>query len=115
MYTADLRLLYRARSTVVMRIAHGTATNFVAVPHQQTILMEAETMPQEIAALDARLERLRERLKAGDPDMTADELQAIIERVEAKCRELASANGRVIARSASHSAAGLAVVKLKFM
>lgn len=34
----------------------------------------AEKMPQEVAALDARLERLRERLKAGDRDMTADEL-----------------------------------------
>lgn len=57
----------------------------------------AETMPQEIAALDARLERLRERLKAGDPDMTADELQSIIERIEAKRRELTSATGRITA------------------
>ena len=54
----------------------------------------AETIPQETAALDARLERLRERLKNGDPDMTADELQATIERVEAKRRELANAATR---------------------
>ena len=40
-----------------------------------------EAMPQEAAALDARLERLRERFKNGDPDMMADELQATIERV----------------------------------
>lgn len=54
-------------------------------------------MPQEIAAIDARLDRLRERLKAGDPDMTPDELQATIERVEAKRRELATATARTIA------------------
>ena len=53
-----------------------------------------ETMPQEAAALDARLERLRERLKNGDLDMTPDELQATIERVEAKRRELTSAAPR---------------------
>lgn len=47
----------------------------------------AETMPQELELLDARLERLRERLKAGDPDLTADELQTAIDRVEAKRRE----------------------------
>lgn len=57
----------------------------------------AETMPQEVAALDARLDRLRERLKAGDPDMTSDELQATIERVEAKRREVATATTRSIA------------------
>ncbi|GFE79257.1 resolvase [Steroidobacter agaridevorans] len=51
----------------------------------------AETMPQELEALDARLERLRERLKAGDPDLTADELQTAIDRVEAKRRELIDA------------------------
>lgn len=51
----------------------------------------AETMPQELEALDARLERLRERLKAGDPDLTADELQTAIDRVEAKRREVIDA------------------------
>jgi len=39
-------------------------------------------MPQEVAALDARLDRLRDRLKAGEPDMTSDELRAIIDWVE---------------------------------
>jgi hypothetical protein len=51
----------------------------------------ADTLPQELQALDARIERLRERLKVGDPDLTADELQAAIERAEAKRRELADA------------------------
>jgi hypothetical protein len=56
-----------------------------------------ETLPQETAALDARLERLRERLKRGDLDMTPDELQATIERVEAKRRELTTVTSRTIA------------------
>jgi hypothetical protein len=51
----------------------------------------AERM-REIAArdsgIDARITRLRERLKAGDPDLMADELQAGIERAENKRREL---------------------------
>ncbi len=47
--------------------------------------------------------RLRERLKAGDPDLTADELQVAIDRAEAKRRELIDArpaereNARVLA------------------
>lgn len=44
--------------------------------------------PTEMQELDARITRLRERLKNGDPDLTADELQAAIDRVEAKRREL---------------------------
>jgi hypothetical protein len=56
-----------------------------------------ETLPQETAALDARLERLRERLKRGDLDMTPDELQSTIQRVEAKRRELTVATSRTIA------------------
>jgi hypothetical protein len=35
-----------------------------------------------------RIARLRERLKSGDPDLPADELQAAIDRAEAKHREL---------------------------
>ncbi len=49
----------------------------------------ASEMPRELQDIDARLGRLRERLQAGDPDMSADELQIIIERAEAKRRELA--------------------------
>ncbi|MBM0108613.1 recombinase family protein [Steroidobacter sp. S1-65] len=44
--------------------------------------------PQELKELEARLDRLRRRLKDGDPDMTTDELQAAIERAEAKHRQL---------------------------
>lgn len=38
--------------------------------------------------LTARIERLWERLRRGDPDITADEIQAAIERAETKAREL---------------------------
>jgi septal ring factor EnvC (AmiA/AmiB activator) len=52
------------------------------------IAARAETLPHEIQELDARITRLRERLKDGDPDLMADELQAGIERAENKRREL---------------------------
>jgi len=44
--------------------------------------------PRELHELTARIERLRERLKQGDPDMTADEIQAAIDRATEKRREL---------------------------
>lgn len=44
--------------------------------------------PAELAALDARIARLRARLGAGDPDMTADELEATIERAMSERAEL---------------------------
>lgn len=44
--------------------------------------------PRELQELNARIERLRERLNRGDADMTSDEIQAAIERAEAKAREL---------------------------
>jgi site-specific DNA recombinase len=44
--------------------------------------------PQELHELTARIERLRERLKQGDPDMTADEIQAAIDLATAKRKEL---------------------------
>lgn len=44
--------------------------------------------PRELQELNARIERLRERLKRGDADMTPDEIQAAIERAEAKAHEL---------------------------
>jgi hypothetical protein len=40
--------------------------------------------------LDARLDRLRERLRNGDPDMTDEDLQAAITRAESKRAELAA-------------------------
>jgi len=50
-----------------------------------------ERRPKELAELDARIERLRERLKAGDPDLTADELQGAIDRALEKRKELEAA------------------------
>jgi site-specific DNA recombinase len=44
--------------------------------------------PKELQELEARIDRLRERLRAGDPDMTAGDIQAAIERAQAKCQEL---------------------------
>ena len=52
--------------------------------------MQAQVVeqPRELDELTARIERLRERLKQGDPDMTADEIQAAIDRATEKHREL---------------------------
>jgi predicted nucleic acid-binding Zn-ribbon protein len=63
-----------------MRVAYAERMREIAA--------RAETLPHEIQELDARITRLRERLKAGDPDLMADELQAGIERAENKRREL---------------------------
>jgi DNA invertase Pin-like site-specific DNA recombinase len=48
----------------------------------------AQEAPRELTDLTARIARLRERLRQGDPDLTADEIQAAIERAEAKKRAL---------------------------
>jgi site-specific DNA recombinase len=48
----------------------------------------AVEVPLELQELCARIERLRERSKHGDPDMPADEIQAAIDRAESKRREL---------------------------
>jgi site-specific DNA recombinase len=45
---------------------------------------------RELKDLEGRLARLRARQRAGDPDMTADELQAAIDRAEIKRRQLSS-------------------------
>ena len=52
---------------------------------QETQAVEA---PRELQELSARITRLRERQRVGDPDMPADELQAAIDRAEAKRQEL---------------------------
>lgn len=49
---------------------------------------KAVEAPRELQELSARIERLRDRLKLGDPDMAVDELQAAIDRAEAKRDEL---------------------------
>jgi hypothetical protein len=57
---------------------------------EQSRLHETKAVdaPKELQELSARIARLRERLKVGDPDMPADELQAAIDRAEAKRQEL---------------------------
>jgi len=50
----------------------------------------AAEAPRELKELDTRLMRLRGRLRDGDPDMAPDELQAAIDRVEMKRRQLMS-------------------------
>ncbi|MEP7243591.1 MAG: zinc ribbon domain-containing protein [Gammaproteobacteria bacterium] len=78
-----------------MRVAH--------TERMREIAARVETLPRELQELDARILRLRDRLKAGDPDLTPDELQGAIERVEGKRRELGNArpaereNARVLA------------------
>lgn len=51
----------------------------------------AAEQPKELAELEARIDRLRARLSVGDPDMTADELQAAIQRAEEKREALLKA------------------------
>jgi hypothetical protein len=54
----------------------------------RSIQAQALELPRELQELAARITRLRERLKSGDPDMPADELQAAMGRAEAKRCEL---------------------------
>ena len=46
------------------------------VDHVQRIAARADVAPRELQDLVSRIERLRDRLKAGDPDMAPDEIQA---------------------------------------
>jgi site-specific DNA recombinase len=48
-------------------------------------------MPAECEELNRRIARLQQRLKAGDPDFTAEELLAIIQKAEDKRAELLAA------------------------
>jgi site-specific DNA recombinase len=54
----------------------------------RSIQTRAAAVPKELQDLNARIERLRERLMTGDPDMPADEIQAAIDGAEAKRRDL---------------------------
>ena len=54
----------------------------------QAMKTRASEAPHELQELTARIERLRDRLRCGDPDMTADELQAAIDRAVEKHQEL---------------------------
>lgn len=56
---------------------------------------QKQQRPKQLAELDARIERLRERLKAGDPDLTNDELQIVLDRALQKRKELEAAQPEV--------------------
>lgn len=53
--------------------------------------LSEKSTPAEIQKIDARIERLRERLSAGDPDLEPDELQLAINAAERKHREIVEA------------------------
>jgi predicted nucleic acid-binding Zn-ribbon protein len=61
--------------------------------------------PRELFELMARIERLRERLKQGDPDMTADEIQAAIDRATEKRRQLQDQHQTAIPAAGPHRVA----------
>lgn len=65
----------------------------------QAAQASAAEAPKELQELDARLARLRDRLKVGDPDLTADELATAIQRVEAKRAELLATSPPAKARA----------------
>ena len=52
-------------------------------------------VPRELLELSARIERLRERLRQGGPDIAADVLEAAIEREQEKARALEAAQPAV--------------------
>jgi site-specific DNA recombinase len=58
---------------------------------RQEAKAKSTKLPAEVEALNQRIERLERRIKAGDPDLGADELQAVIQKAEAKKAELLSA------------------------
>jgi ribosomal protein L29 len=69
---------------------------------------EQAKAPAEIEELNQRIARLRTRLKAGDPDMSPDDIAPVIQKVEMRKAELMAAQPeakqqakllRVIARS----------------
>jgi hypothetical protein len=60
----------------------------LAIEQDRAQAVRTGEAPQELRELAARIERLRGRLRDGDPDMPADEIQAAIDRAEEKRREL---------------------------
>ena len=50
--------------------------------------VHADQVPREVLEISAKIDRLRERIRAGDPDLDGDELQAAVGRAEVKRREL---------------------------
>lgn len=62
-----------------------------AITSVSPVTAQADQAPREVLDISARIDRLRERIKAGDPDLDTNELQAAIERAEAKRRDLQNA------------------------
>ena len=52
---------------------------------------KASRVPAEIQAIDERIQRLRARLRGGDPDLAPDELEGALAKAEEKRRSLLSA------------------------
>jgi site-specific DNA recombinase len=52
---------------------------------------KAAQVPTEIQAIEDRIQRLRARLRSGDPDLTSDELEGALAKAEEKRRSLLSA------------------------
>lgn len=61
------------------------------VEHVTKLQKQATVAPKEIQAIDDRVQRLRERQRRGDPDMTADELQVVIDRLLGERKKLEDA------------------------
>jgi DNA invertase Pin-like site-specific DNA recombinase len=78
------------------------------VQQMKALQVRALEAPREVQELTARIERLRERLKHGDPDMTAQDIQAAIERAETQRRELHA--GRTVNGGADPSVAMLTIL-----
>jgi hypothetical protein len=55
--------------------------------HMAEMNVKRTKVPAEVGAIDERIARLHQRIKAGDPDLGTDELQAIIQKAEAKKAE----------------------------
>jgi site-specific DNA recombinase len=84
----------------VARMSEEMRAEFEARLRDQTERTEA--LPQVVQELDSRIARLRERLKTGDTDLAADELQVAIARAMEK-REEAVAALRPAAAKADHA------------
>jgi ElaB/YqjD/DUF883 family membrane-anchored ribosome-binding protein len=96
----EMRVQRDAAEAVILHEDHEQLRNPTRVAlmvkemqeHLEQLLWEhaarSTEVPQELRESDARLDRLRKRLREGDPDMAADEIRAAIERAEAKRRQL---------------------------
>jgi site-specific DNA recombinase len=70
----------------IERMARKLQQGFAAQLQEQHA--KAEERPKEIRAIEARIERLRERQRKGDEDMTGAELDLVIESAEADRQRL---------------------------